>query len=290
MRLLAKPYPRDQVEDTYWIPPLTAIFVYLFLAFFQPFGISNIAAGWIKQLYLLGYGVITGMVMLITTIILPRVKPLRPYFDEERWTIGRHLFFSTVNVGLIALLNFLYSILVFGFSLNWTSFLFFLTATISLGLFPIVVIVLIKHNNLLRRNLQEASSLSREWRQHEQSLNDGYHSNDEIKLFDENGHLLFKFKPDRLYYVVADDNYLDLYLEDENKVVKSTLRFTLGKLEQHCSTVPFLVRCHRKYLVNLQQLEEVSGNAQGLRLKLKSEGAEVPVSRAMVPEIRRRLG
>ena len=45
------------------------------------------------------------------------------------------------------------------------------------------------------------------------------------------------------------------------------------------SSAPFIVRCHRAFLVNLHQVVKVDGNSQGYRLRLEGCTEEVPVSR-----------
>jgi DNA-binding LytR/AlgR family response regulator len=48
-----------------------------------------------------------------------------------------------------------------------------------------------------------------------------------------------------------------------------------------------VVRCHRSFLINVNAIEHVSGNAQGLRLQLVMvSGVEVPVSRSYIPKLR----
>ena len=45
------------------------------------------------------------------------------------------------------------------------------------------------------------------------------------------------------------------------------------------ASAPFIVRCHRAFLVNLHQVVKVDGNSQGYRLRLEGCTEEVPVSR-----------
>jgi DNA-binding LytR/AlgR family response regulator len=52
---------------------------------------------------------------------------------------------------------------------------------------------------------------------------------------------------------------------------------------------PFVMRCHRAFLVNLQTVTKVTGNLQGYQLQLGDTGREVPVSRGYAKEIRERL-
>ncbi len=60
---------------------------------------------------------------------------------------------------------------------------------------------------------------------------------------------------------------------------------TLRVLEERAG----LVRCHKQYLVRIEQVEEVRLGEGGATLRTRS-GNEVPVSRRLLPEIRERLG
>ena len=60
---------------------------------------------------------------------------------------------------------------------------------------------------------------------------------------------------------------------------------TLRVLEERAG----LVRCHKQYLVRLEQVDEVRPG-DGQAVLLTRSGKEVPVSRRLLPEIRARLG
>ena len=64
-----------------------------------------------------------------------------------------------------------------------------------------------------------------------------------------------------------------------NKFVK---RLTLKDLESALKPFPEIIRTHRSYLVNLNQIMGVVGNAQGYKLKLRDYDGTVPVSRNMI--------
>ena len=63
----------------------------------------------------------------------------------------------------------------------------------------------------------------------------------------------------------------------ENQLQKALLRSSLSHLETQLPGP--VVRCHRSYLVNLHQVGQVTGNAQGYRLHLHGGQAVVPVAR-----------
>ena len=72
----------------------------------------------------------------------------------------------------------------------------------------------------------------------------------------------------------------------QNELKKVTYRVTLSSFEAQLEKSSGLVRCHRSYLVNLKNVENISGNAQGLKLELKNQSEMVPVSRKYIPIVR----
>jgi len=66
---------------------------------------------------------------------------------------------------------------------------------------------------------------------------------------------------------------------------KQTFRSTLSKLADEL-LVYNIVRCHRSYLVNINAIKSVSGNAQGLKLQLKNTEQIIPVSRKYISKIK----
>ena len=59
----------------------------------------------------------------------------------------------------------------------------------------------------------------------------------------------------------------------------------MKQAEASAVSAPFIVRCHRAYLVNLRRVTKVDGNSQGCRLRLEGCADEVPVSRSYVKKV-----
>jgi DNA-binding LytR/AlgR family response regulator len=60
-------------------------------------------------------------------------------------------------------------------------------------------------------------------------------------------------------------------------------------MEEQLAAHPAFFRCHRMYLVNLQRVISVSGNAQGLKLQLDGLEEAIPVSRNLTETVREKL-
>ena len=84
------------------------------------------------------------------------------------------------------------------------------------------------------------------------------------------------------------DNYVSIHYRENDKVQKKLLRSTLTRLEDQI-TIPSIFRCHRSYMVNLNQIKQVEGNSRGLQLDLLDIPQKIPVSRKYVKDIQAQL-
>jgi DNA-binding LytR/AlgR family response regulator len=67
------------------------------------------------------------------------------------------------------------------------------------------------------------------------------------------------------------------------------LRARLADLEERWTRHGF-VRVHRAYVINLRRAVEVRPQLNGTAIVVMGDGAELPIARRQVGELRRRLG
>lgn len=92
-----------------------------------------------------------------------------------------------------------------------------------------------------------------------------------------------------LMYVEADGNYIKVVYRKADGVGRKLLRCTMKQAEGTVADCPFIIRCHRAFLVNIRWVVKVDGNSQGFRLSLEGCEEEVPVSRAYTNEVKSRI-
>lgn len=92
-----------------------------------------------------------------------------------------------------------------------------------------------------------------------------------------------------LLFVESDGNYALVHYLCEGRAVHKALRCTLKQAEEQLSEEPYIMRCHRAYIVNIARVEHVSGNGQGYRLTLEGTKEQVPVSRQYAADIYRSI-
>ncbi len=87
------------------------------------------------------------------------------------------------------------------------------------------------------------------------------------------------FYPGEFLYAESDGNYVVFYLNRNNQVKKDVIRNSINNIEQQLSVIPYYLRTHRAYIVNLKKVISRQGNTLGYRIKLTGTEFVIPVSR-----------
>ena len=64
------------------------------------------------------------------------------------------------------------------------------------------------------------------------------------------------------------------------------LRATSKQMEEQLSAYPMMVRCHRAFIVNLQQVEQIISHSGTTQLVMKNCHDAIPVSRSNMAQIK----
>jgi hypothetical protein len=119
---------------------LIALFVFGFLYVFQPFGLSRVGVRLLPVAAL--YGLITLSLLLVTQLVFPIL--FRPFYSDNKWTVGREIAQSMGHVLLISVGNFLLSCYLGFFPWSFDIFFLFVGFTFAIGIIPVVVQALIR--------------------------------------------------------------------------------------------------------------------------------------------------
>lgn len=103
---------------------------------------------------------------------------------------------------------------------------------------------------------------------------------EKVTLFGEDGLLKMSINLKNLYYIESDDNYIKVWYSDVSGETRQyMLRCRLKTVEESFSGSQ-LVRCHRKYIVNLMRVEVLLREKDGYYVKLDLPGCEpIPISK-----------
>ena len=101
-----------------------------------------------------------------------------------------------------------------------------------------------------------------------------------ITLFDNSGTLKLSVSPENLYYIESDDNYIKVwYTDSKGKLQQYILRCRLKTVEESFKGSG-LVRCNRKYIVNLNKVSTLRKENDGYVLDLDNVDIQpIPVTK-----------
>ena len=101
-----------------------------------------------------------------------------------------------------------------------------------------------------------------------------------ITLFDNSGTLKLSLSPENLYYIESDDNYIKVWYTDSKGELKQyMLRCRLKTVEESFKG-SVLVRCNRKYIVNIEKVKILRKESDAYVLDLDNEAIpSLPVTK-----------
>jgi len=101
-----------------------------------------------------------------------------------------------------------------------------------------------------------------------------------ITLFDNSGVMKLSVSSTNLYYIESDDNYIQVWYTDaKGQLKKYMLRCRLKTVEESFQGSD-LVRCHRKFIVNMAKVKVLRKEKDGYELDLDNEAIPpIPVTK-----------
>jgi hypothetical protein len=250
-------------------------FITVFLIFFDysPDGESS----YIQILKALAYGIITFIVMFFYSYILPMIIP--NYFNSERWNIGRSIVYGIVLVVSIGIFNALFS---FNYDNpnNRTSVFPFLFAvvhrTFIIGVIPTVIFNLWFERRLYKKYDSRAERVNA-------NLTKSNYSNNDVRLITLNEKV--NLLEQDLICIKAEGNYCQVYYLELSTPQKVILRNTLKNMEDSFKDADRILRCHKSYIINLDKVKKVTGNAKGYNFIVDEFNSPIPISRDISKEL-----
>jgi hypothetical protein len=294
MNLLQQPFPFSNERKTKIASTcMISASVFFILLVFQPFGLSLLPAEMFFPV-ILGYAVLCFVVVAFNRFPLMGLFP--KLFEETNWKVYKEMIWYCYNIFSVGIANFLYSYWLGFFSLHVDNILRMLLLTFLVAILPMIILIFLRYNYLLNRNLKHAIAFNQAFqnynKQHELSTVQETSTQNlptQVILNSEEKSGNLSLDISQLLYIEADDNYLEVVYTQEGKIQKSILRNTLKNMESTLLAYEEIFRCHRSYLVNLQNVEKITGNSQGYRLAFKNTDFQVPVARSAVKELKEKM-
>lgn len=103
---------------------------------------------------------------------------------------------------------------------------------------------------------------------------------EKITLFDNSGDLKLCVSASNLFYIESDDNYIRVWYSDSKGDLKRYMLRCRLKTVEESFRGSSLVRCHRKYIVNMDKVEILRKEKEGYDLDLDQDSIPpIPISK-----------
>ena len=271
-------------KETIRIRLASTTFTMVALAVFKPFGLD--AWQWQAYVHLAVMWLIGFSICMISDIILKYiVKMPRSYEKGAEYIIRRNLWFQLINTPLVALAICLYRQFAMSdkvgsnlFSLtNFVETLFIIAfCSFAIGLYwrfkfrSRYLAIELEETRQLNEQLKEMQE-----KEKQQTLLLTGTTNESVRL--DISHLL---------YIEAVGNYAKVCHLRNGQVHHDMLRTTMKQMEEALLPYPTIVRCHRAFLVNLGQVEQIISHSGSTQLLVNHCHESLPVSRSKMALIK----
>ncbi|MEJ2544086.1 MAG: LytTR family DNA-binding domain-containing protein [Calditrichaceae bacterium] len=284
-RFLDQPYPADyDFEKLVKVSAACGLFVSLFLIIFDPFGKEQSVVPIIDMVLTLGYGLVTFFVIFIVGTILLYFYP--DIFNEENWKVKNEIVASILILIIIGLANATYTAITSFQSFSIGLFVEFQMYTFLVGIFPTIFFIIMEQHWLLKKNFKEAQQINAKLQKNHTTFQNNSRSEESILLTSDNEKEELRIEPANLLFVKSVGNYIEVYFKNSDKIDSKIMRSSLKRIEDLIINHKYIFRSHRAYLVNLNNISNVTGNSQGYQLELEGTEKNVPVSRKYLKNIR----
>ena len=279
--------PTYAIDRPWVIVLLNSMVVALILAIFEPFHyrLNSVIQFWVLWCFV----GLTFIFSVVAFVLFPKL--FKRFYDPERWTIGKNLLHCSCFLLFLGLACFIYDYyflmrMDFWSDLDTTIFykmlLIDVSAAITIVIIPLIFGFFIIENNALKRNLQEAIRMNKLLSERNIQEEKG---GDAIILSGDTKESICVL-PDNIMYMESSGNYVDVCYREEGNMKHKLLRSTIKQMDEMMEKYGCFVRCHRAYIVNVNKIMNINGNAQGYRLNLEDTQQEIPVSRTYLKDFK----
>ena len=292
-------------KETIRVSAISVGFAVLALGVFKPFGLG--AWKWDAYVHLLLIWVLGFGVCFLTEVILRFVAKM-PRSNEQGvdYIIRRNLWFQLINTPLVSLMiclyrHFILSDRVPNNQLSCSNFLETL-AIMAFISFAIGLYWRFKfRSRYLAIELEETRQLNEQLKAMQKPTESRVQSleaamNQPIEAIHQKSSGLVTLTgttSENVTLIIADllfvetiGNYVKVCYLRDGRVRTDMLRATSKQMEEDLRAYPMIVRCHRAFLVNLSQVEQIVAKSGSMQLIIKHSHDSIPVSRSNVSQIK----
>jgi hypothetical protein len=245
---------------------LTAVFALVFINIYKPFSSSSwYAVSEFKFFVFSSLIILTGVLVVVISriIMFHRGK-------KHDITVGQYAVCILLEVFFMSLLYTLYTLLLNPEREYLTVFKDSSKNTTLVLLLPYFAI----HLYFSYQNSQKKLKSLMEEEHPEVIPGQGVYS-----FYDEKNELRLSVKRTNLLYITPADNYVYIWYLNKGNLTKFMLRNSLKVIEESLADTSVL-RCHRSYMANFEQVKIIRRQKDGIYLEFSIEGVpDIPISK-----------
>ncbi len=268
---------------------ISTTFAIVALAVFKPFGLES--WHWQAYVHLAAIWLIGISVCMVTDIILKYiVKMPRSYEKGAEYIIRRNLCFQLINTPLVALGICLYRHFVLSDRVegNLFSVVNFLETLVIIAFcsFAIGLYWRFKfRNKYLAMELEEIRELNEQLKKQPPVSLPKKGVEGEVVLSGTTNESV-TLHLSHLLYIEAVGNYVKVCHLNNEQIRTDMLRATMKQMEEALQGHTMIVRCHRAFMVNLGQVEQIISHSGSTQLLIKHCNESLPVSRSNMAQVK----
>lgn len=249
----------------------TAIFALLFINIFQPFNSRN----WYPNISEFKYFFFSSLIILIgmLVVVVSRLIMLA-VVKKSILTYTKYGVWVLIEILAMSLFYSLFTKFVPKEGLNRDFTEIFHQSVVNTSL-----IILLPYSILwLYFSWREKNSLLEKITKDEPVTD--IHKRNLLTFPDEKGEIKISVMLENLLYIESADNYATIHYLNKSKISHFLIRNSLKKIEENLAKESPLVRCHRSYIINLDNVKVLRKTKDGILLELEAMNTpDIPVSK-----------
>lgn len=249
----------------------TLLFAILFVLVYQPAGYmrtNEALSHWNKHIY-------TAIQFLAGFIILSTSRFTFRHLHKKRELTIRDMFLWIV--GELILISLILTLIASLINADENLEFYDLLGRVSFNIATILVIPYAGTTLILmlRERRQQIEALKEYIEKQEEARQE---TTENMNFYALGGKLAFSTHRINVLYIESADNYSNIHYLNEGKEDTFILHNSLKNLDNE-SKYPGLLRCHRSYMVNINNVKLIRKEKDGLVIELSQGGKAIPVSR-----------
>jgi hypothetical protein len=271
VKWLNKKFPQNYIVEKPFIgAAILLVLTFAFMVLYKPFSVHAARS--------FSIGLTLGMysfIMVVFAIGAAFLLKIIPYFAKaDEWNILKELLSILIILSAMGIAVYFAGFLIEVPAARWNirTFLNSYTIAFLVGIIPFAFFTLINYRYIIYGDVIEYYN--------QLNSQQGQEQPEELlmiasKLKKEEVH----FYPGQFIYAESEGNYVVFHLIVDDKIKTKMVRNSITNIEQQLSSIPYFIRTHRAFIVNLKRVQSKKGNTLGYRVKLTGIDDEIPVSR-----------